>query len=41
MGWARDEGPLIAGGGGGVRPPPPLVVTEDEAREALQKLEVA
>lgn len=41
MGWARDEGPLIAGGGGGVRPPPPLVVTEDEAREALQKLEAA
>ncbi len=40
MGWARDEGLLIAGGGDNcVRLLPPLVITQDEAREALEKLE--
>ena len=40
MGWARDEGLLIAGGGDNcVRLLPPLVMTQDEAREALAKFE--
>ena len=42
MGWARDEGLLVAGGGDNcVRLLPPLVITQDEAREALEKLEAA
>ncbi len=40
MGWARDEHLLIAGGGDNcVRLLPPLVITQDEAREAIGKLE--
>ena len=40
MGWARDAGLLLAGGGDNcVRLLPPLVITQDEAREAIGKLE--
>jgi acetylornithine/N-succinyldiaminopimelate aminotransferase len=40
MGAARDNQLLIAGGGENcVRLLPPLVITQDEAREALEKLE--
>ena len=42
MGWARDERLLLAGGGDNcVRLLPPLVITQDEAREALERLEAA
>ena len=42
MGWARDERLLMAGGGDNcVRLLPPLGITQDEAREALDKLERA
>ena len=42
MGWARDAGLLVAGGGDNcVRLLPPLVITQDEAREAIGKLEDA
>jgi acetylornithine/N-succinyldiaminopimelate aminotransferase len=40
MGLARDEQLLIAGGGENcVRLLPPLILTQDEAREAIEKLE--
>ena len=40
MGWARDAGLLVAGGGDNcVRLLPPLVISQDEAREAIGKLE--
>jgi acetylornithine/N-succinyldiaminopimelate aminotransferase len=42
MQWARDQHLLVAGGGDNcVRLLPPLVITEDEAREAIAKLEAA
>ena len=42
MAFARDEHLLIAGGGDNcVRLLPPLVITQDEAREAIGKLEAA
>jgi acetylornithine/N-succinyldiaminopimelate aminotransferase len=40
MQWARDRRLLVAGGGDNcIRLLPPLVITEDEAREAIAKLE--
>ena len=40
MGWLREGGLLVAGGGDNcVRLLPPLVITQDEAREAIAKLE--
>jgi acetylornithine/N-succinyldiaminopimelate aminotransferase len=40
MGLARDQRLLIAGGGDNtVRLLPPLIITQDEAREAVEKLE--
>jgi acetylornithine/N-succinyldiaminopimelate aminotransferase len=40
MQWARDQHLLVSGGGDNcVRLLPPLVITEDEAREAIAKLE--
>jgi acetylornithine/N-succinyldiaminopimelate aminotransferase len=42
MQWARDRHLLVAGGGDNcIRLLPPLVITEDEAREAIAKLEAA
>jgi len=42
MQWARDQRLLVAGGGDNcIRLLPPLVITEDEAREAIAKLEAA
>jgi acetylornithine/N-succinyldiaminopimelate aminotransferase len=42
MQWARDQHLLVAGGGDNcIRLLPPLVITEDEAREAIAKLESA
>jgi acetylornithine/N-succinyldiaminopimelate aminotransferase len=42
MQWARDQHLLVAGGGDNcIRLLPPLVITEDEAREAIAKLEAA
>jgi acetylornithine/N-succinyldiaminopimelate aminotransferase len=42
MALARDQKLLIAGGGDNtVRLLPPLVITQDEAREAIEKLEAA
>jgi acetylornithine/N-succinyldiaminopimelate aminotransferase len=42
MQHARDQRLLIAGGGDNcVRLLPPLIMTEDEAREAVEKLEAA
>jgi acetylornithine/N-succinyldiaminopimelate aminotransferase len=39
---ARDQRLLIAGGGDNcVRLLPPLIITQDEAREAIGKLEAA
>jgi acetylornithine/N-succinyldiaminopimelate aminotransferase len=40
MQWARDRRLLVAGGGDNcIRLLPPLVINEDEAREAISKLE--
>jgi acetylornithine/N-succinyldiaminopimelate aminotransferase len=42
MQWARDQHLLVAGGGDNcIRLLPPLVITEDEAREAIAKLDAA
>jgi acetylornithine/N-succinyldiaminopimelate aminotransferase len=42
MQWARDERILVAGGGDNcIRLLPPLTISEDEAREAIAKLEAA
>ena len=42
MAWARDAHLLVAGGGDNcIRLLPPLVITQDEAREAIEKLEAA
>lgn len=42
MVWARDEKLLIAGGGDNcVRLLPPLIITQDEAHEAIEKIERA
>ena len=42
MALARDQQLLVAGGGDNcVRLLPPLVITQDEAREAIEKLEAA
>jgi acetylornithine/N-succinyldiaminopimelate aminotransferase len=42
MQWARDQRLLVAGGGDNcIRLLPPLVISEDEAREAIAKLEAA
>jgi acetylornithine/N-succinyldiaminopimelate aminotransferase len=42
MQWAREQQLLVAGGGDNcIRLLPPLVISEDEAREAIAKLETA